>query len=720
MRGMTTHTPADPHPELQHGLGLLASNPTDPYDNLCGHWILRALLDLGGYRECLHESHCSAPHLMKFFIAWRELTEADKGFVTGYHLETVLSVMRGWRYLVMGVPLLLPEQTVAVVNLRWMQRQFGLSALQVRVLLLCLLARKHHPLGLAMETLGDLSTLRLLSVIAMLLDESPDAVAEALAADGALARSGLAVVDNSGHYLFPHKIDLLPGLAKRVFEHHDQPMALLQDHFAPSPAPRLTLASFGYLQPQLGYVVALLRDALKSGRRGVNVLVYGSPGAGKTALVRAVAAQVGASLHEIAAFSPKGKRLDSEMRLNAYALSQQVAVQQSNALVLFDDFEEAKSLWDYDDDAPVRSGARESTGLRRQLLSTNAVPGIWTTDRTRNFDAADLRQFEFHLQVRPPPAAVRAQLFMEHTQALNVCGRWARGAGQHADVGPALIERTARAAQAVLRQEPQARGEEVMESLLASSLKAMGTAPHFKAGGLAGIEYDPALVCTDVDVPALVNSLRAWPHARMCFHGVPGTGKSALATHIAEALGRPVILKRCSDLLGTYVGESERFVANAFEAARREDAVLIMDEADSFLSSRQHAQRQFELTLVNEFLQQMEAFDRGIFVATTNLMSRLDDATLRRFDLKVAFEYLRPAQAAEMMRRACTALGVYEPGCGQLVHGLVKLAPGDFHLVMRQARFRPVRGAADIRQRLVEEVDRKGGGRPIGFNCVMS
>jgi SpoVK/Ycf46/Vps4 family AAA+-type ATPase len=259
-----------------------------------------------------------------------------------------------------------------------------------------------------------------------------------------------------------------------------------------------------------------------------------------------------------------------------------------------------------------------------------------------------------------------------------------------------------------------------MDGLLASSLKVLGKDARTPACSPTPLEFDPTLLCTEVDLTGLVESLRASPGARMCFHGVPGTGKSALALHIAKALGRPALLKRGSDLLSMYVGESERQVAAAFESAREQQAVLIIDEADSFLYSRREAHRSWEITMVNEFLQQMEAFDDGIFIVTTNLMDRLDEATLRRFDLKVAFDYLRHAQAAELMRRACTALGVYELGCEREVAGLHKLTPGDFAVVLRQARFRPVRDAGDVRQRLVAEAKRKSGGIPIGFAASLN
>ena len=84
-----------------------------------------------------------------------------------------------------------------------------------------------------------------------------------------------------------------------------------------------------------------------------------------------------------------------------------------------------------------------------------------------------------------------------------------------------------------------------------------------------------------------------------------------------------------------------------FREAETEKAVLLLDEADSFLQDRRGAQRTYEVTEVNEMLQGMERFD-GIFVCTTNLLDRIDQAALRRFTFKIRFKPLTAAQRERM------------------------------------------------------------------------
>jgi len=120
--------------------------------------------------------------------------------------------------------------------------------------------------------------------------------------------------------------------------------------------------------------------------------------------------------------------------------------------------------------------------------------------------------------------------------------------------------------------------------------------------------------------------------------------------------------------------------------------------------------------MVNEMLVQLEEFSGTLFV-TSNFAERLDPASLRRFDLKVEFDYMKEGQAMRLLEQACARLSLeWDPAC---VRGgeLADLTPGIFSLVMRQARFRKVSDQRDLIDRLREEVSRNpaGKGRPMGF-----
>jgi len=178
-----------------------------------------------------------------------------------------------------------------------------------------------------------------------------------------------------------------------------------------------------------------------------------------------------------------------------------------------------------------------------------------------------------------------------------------------------------------------------------------------------------------------------------------------------------LLVRRASDILGSFVGESERNLAMMFAEARQEKAILLLEEADSFLQDRKGAQRSWEITLVNEMLTQMEAFP-GIFIASTNLMDTLDAAALRRFDLKVRFGFLHREQALLLFEDLAGALGLpLELQARTTLDAIGHLTPGDFAAVAQQARFRPVASALELAQRLGAECSLKPEYRrkPMGF-----
>jgi len=132
--------------------------------------------------------------------------------------------------------------------------------------------------------------------------------------------------------------------------------------------------------------------------------------------------------------------------------------------------------------------------------------------------------------------------------------------------------------------------------------------------------------------------------------------------------------------------------------------LLLLDEVDGFLQDRRVARASWEVTGVNEMLTQMESFP-GVFIASTNRMEGLDQAALRRFDLKIEFDYLKPEQSQALFQNYCAALGIEDAGDGvqSRLAQLPLLTPGDFATVARQHRFRPLMTPAAFVDALEEE-----------------
>jgi transitional endoplasmic reticulum ATPase len=171
-----------------------------------------------------------------------------------------------------------------------------------------------------------------------------------------------------------------------------------------------------------------------------------------------------------------------------------------------------------------------------------------------------------------------------------------------------------------------------------------------------------------------------------------------------------VLVRRASDLLGMFLGQSEHNIAAMFAEAVDRKAFLIVDEADSLLRDRSAATHSWEVTQVNEMLTWMEQHPLP-YAFTTNLMDGLDRAAMRRFTFKAKFDYLETEQAVRTFRHFLLA----EPPAE--ITRLDRLTPGDFRVVQAKANILEITDSQRLLEMLREEValKRDGASRAIGF-----
>ncbi|WP_055555949.1 ATP-binding protein [Streptomyces sp. NBRC 110028] len=134
------------------------------------------------------------------------------------------------------------------------------------------------------------------------------------------------------------------------------------------------------------------------------------------------------------------------------------------------------------------------------------------------------------------------------------------------------------------------------------------------------------------------------PHrggAVVSLYGPPGTGKPACAEAIAHRLGRPYLRVGYAQIESRYVGETPKNIVRCFAEARRSDAVLIFDEADSILGRRLSRVTQSADHSVNVsrsvMLTELDHFD-GVVVFTTNFPENYDAAFVRRILAHIRLE----------------------------------------------------------------------------------
>ena len=453
-----------------------------------------------------------------------------------------------------------------------------------------------------------------------------------------------------------------------------------------------------------GLLTRLLQGALRTRAAGVNVLIYGPPGTGKTEFARTLAASASAALFAVGEADIDGDEPSRCERLHGLKRAQRLLARRGGSVLLFDEMEDLFSEAGFAADGGRRAGSKIFVN---RLLEEGQVPVIWTSNALEAIDPAHLRRMSFVLRMDHPSPKARARIVVRAAEA--------EGAPAAADGLASLLPReaeTASVARVAVRTAALAGGgaedaEAAARSLLLGLRGGRSLAPQ-----VAGARLDLALYEADQPIAPLLERL-ADPGAASDFSllltGPPGTGKTALAAHLAERLDRPLQVKRASDLLSKWLGETEANIAAAFAEARDAGAVLLFDEADSLLLDRANAQRSWEITQVNELLTWMDSHPLP-FVAATNFARRLDPAALRRFVFKIELRSL----SAEAARQAFVRFFGWPPPAGLAEVG--GLTPGDFAVVKRQLRYRVEAAPREILALLEAEAKAKPE-RPakIGF-----
>jgi transitional endoplasmic reticulum ATPase len=535
-------------------------------------------------------------------------------------------------------------------------------------------------------------------LLALLLDVPSADIAKRLTVAAKLLASGLLQLDRFGC------LEVQDRLAALIRQDIRPATDFYDQLLGPCRPASLPWEAFAHLSREADIAASVLRAALAGRETGVSILLYGPPGTGKTSFAATLAARVGARLRPVAEADEDGDEPQRHHRLAGLRLAQRLAPS-GGTVLLFDEAEDLFVRRGIHDDEPVTS----SRVFIHRLLEELTVPVIWTANDISVLGPAVLRRMTMCLELKVPNLATRTRLWRRMGEAEGVVLQ---------DADAARLARLIPAAPAVasgaMRATRLAGGGAETARLIVE-----GVARAVRGGELPVPEkapdamYDPALVNADCDLAALAADLLrpgATRAVSFLLSGPPGAGKSAWVRHLAGRMGMPVLHKRASDLLNPFVGGTEQNIAGAFAEAREAQAFLVFDEADSLLLERADAVRSWEISQVNEMLTWMEGHELP-FACTTNLAERLDRASLRRFLVKLRFDWLTAAQARLAFRQF---FGMAAPAG---LDDLRTLTPADFALVRRRAA---VRGGepdpAALMCLLKDECQGRVGARlPVGF-----
>ena len=671
-------------------------------------WMLRIIFKLGGSKEFLDNNNRFDRDALAYFLGVGKFVEMD---VDEFKRSEVFAILKK-DLIRLEKRKRFTTSKILAKNIKQLSALMDLNSVEEALLEFCVLANQFEILSDAVNLLGrELNTTQARKALAVILDIEQKELDAVLKSHAKLIKSSIITINKHNTHSLHNKIELISeSFGDDMLNLDEDISVMIKEAVRPCSKAGLKLTDYEHIQKDLDILLPYLSNAIKTKQTGVNILLYGLPGTGKTELAKTLSKHLKTKLFEISYADEDDEAIDGYRRLKAYKMAQ--ALLANKKIILM--YDEAEDIFDSSESffAPKR---QENKAWLNRILETNSVPTIWITNNIHTIDNAMVRRFDYTIEMPIPKKSKRSEIIRRYSNNL-LDEQTITLLSENENIAPALISSTTKVVSSIDTKDPS----QAFTQVLNNTLKAQGYEEIKHKSDLSSLPsvYNPQFINTTADLDSLAQGILTHQNARLCLYGPAGTGKSAYGKYIAKMLDKPLLLKKGSDLISMWVGGTEKNIVDAFEEAREEKAVLVFDEVDSFLADRTQAKQSWEVTQVNEMLVQMENFD-GVFIATTNLMDNLDRASLRRFDLKLEFSYLRSQQAWEMFLAYAYELGLKKPSSTlkRGVQSMKHLTPGDFAAVTRQNRFRPIIDAEDLLTRLEDEIALKqvSDGSVMGF-----
>ena len=376
-------------------------------------------------------------------------------------------------------------------------------------------------------------------------DSDLETIRKALSINSRLVQNQIISIDDDPGS-FEQYIRMRDDLGEKLLNVDTDIEELLQKSLIKAPKPTLAIEDFSYLKPKLPLLIKYLEKSRQTNQCGVNILLYGPPGSGKTELSRVIGKTIGAEVFEVPVADADGDIILDRMSSLMFNLAQLKG--NSSAVLVFD---EAQDLFKNFDLMPFLSNAIsrrgkniQNKGMTNKMLESNQTPVLWITNSIDEMDPAYIRRFDFCLEVPVPPENQRIKILQQKAGNL-LLPEGIRSIAQRSDIAPALIDRTAKVISTISATKTELQKyffTHLNASLSSMGLRAVTVTEKLNLDDL----YDPQLSTADTDLNEIAQGIAQSNGARLCLYGVHGTGKTAWARFLGRQLNQKVLVKRCS------------------------------------------------------------------------------------------------------------------------------------------------------------------------------
>ena len=300
-------------------------------------WILRIILNLGGHREFIDKDNYISKDTILAFLDGSQFINDDENEDTRGKLLLFLSKSLAK----LEKQKSFKTDKILSKNIAQISSLMNLNRYEEQILEFVTLLKQFELLDDAVSLLGsELNTNQTKRALSVILNIEKKDIDKAFASDSKLSKSSLVTIDKSNNHTLDRKLDSISDVFLDNLKNLDEDISvMLKDSIKVCGESVLKLKDYTHLSSDIKIVIPYLKNALMKKESGVNILLYGKPGTGKTELTKVIAKKLKTKLFEVSYTDEDDSPIDGIARLKAYKSAQSL-LSNKKTLLMYDEAED--------------------------------------------------------------------------------------------------------------------------------------------------------------------------------------------------------------------------------------------------------------------------------------------------------------------------------------------------------------------------------------------